>query len=162
MICTTFESPVGEIAIAGDENGISSVQINTGEGKKGYEIVADWKRDNIFFAEAVKQLKEYFDGKRVSFDLKLNPKGTDFQKLIWHQLLKIPFGETRSYKDIAVAAGQHKASRAVGAANGKNPISLIVPCHRVIGSNGKLTGYARGLKTKEQLLNFEKSVVNKK
>jgi len=157
---TTFENPVCEITITGNKSGISSIQLNRNKGGKNYNIPADWKRDNKYFANAVKQIKEYFAGERFLFDIKLNLQGTDFQKRVWHQLLKIPFGETRSYKDIASAIGLPKASRAVGAANGKNPISIIVPCHRVIGSNGKLTGYAGGLKTKRYLLELEASILN--
>ncbi len=105
------------------------------------------------------QLQEYFAGKRKSFDLPLAPEGTPFQQKVWKALLEIPYGETRSYGDIARNIGQEKASRAVGMANNKNPIAIIIPCHRVVGSNGKLVGYAGGLDIKEQLLNLEKQSV---
>lgn len=101
------------------------------------------------------QITEYFFGKRKSFDLPIASKGTDFQKKVWQALCDIPYGETRSYKDIAIAVGNPKASRAVGMANNRNPIAIVVPCHRVIGSSGKLVGYAGGLETKEKLLALE-------
>ena len=102
-------------------------------------------------------LKEYLEGKRKEFDIEINPKGTDFQKMVWKELLKIPYGETRSYKDIAARVNNPKGSRAVGMANNKNPIPIIIPCHRVIGSNGNLTGYAGGVNIKEKLLRIEHS-----
>ncbi len=105
--------------------------------------------------EAFRQIEEYLEGKRKEFDIEINPKGTDFQKMVWKELLKIPYGETRSYKDIAIGINNPKGSRAVGLANNKNPIPIIIPCHRVIGTNGKLTGYAGGLTIKEKLLRVE-------
>lgn len=112
--------------------------------------------DSPVLNQAVKQLQEYFNGTRKAFDLPLNPKGTDFQKTVWHELQNIPYGQTKCYKDIAIAIGNEKASRAIGLANNKNPIPIIIPCHRVIGKNGKLVGYAGGLDIKEKLLNLEK------
>lgn len=109
--------------------------------------------------QAGMQLKEYFEGKRLSFDLPLKMEGTEFQIKVWNALLKIPFGETRSYKEIAEAVGNPLGSRAIGNANNKNKISIIVPCHRVIGANGKLVGYEGGLDIKEKLLNFEKRTI---
>lgn len=103
-----------------------------------------------------KQLDEFFEGKRTAFDLPLAPKGTEFQKKVWNVLKEIPYGETRSYKDIAIAVGSPKGFRAVGMANNKNPIAIIVPCHRVIGANGKLVGYASGTDIKSFLLELEK------
>ena len=105
---------------------------------------------------AVKELEEYFQGKRKEFTVPCRPEGTDFQKRVWEALTRIPYGETRTYKEIAVEAGNPKASRAVGMANNKNPVPIIIPCHRVIGSDGKLTGYAGGLGVKEFLLNLER------
>lgn len=102
------------------------------------------------------ELEKYLEGTRKSFTIPINPKGTDFQKLVWDELLKIPYGETRSYKDIALSIGRDKAFRAVGNANNKNPIAIIIPCHRVVGSDGKLTGYAYGLEMKGQLLELER------
>jgi methylated-DNA-[protein]-cysteine S-methyltransferase len=112
-------------------------------------------KENALSKLAAKQLSEYIAGKRTCFDLPLQPDGTAFQQQVWQALLKIPFGETASYLDIAVAVGNRKACRAVGAANGKNPIPIIIPCHRIIGSNGKLTGYASGLPRKTYLLALE-------
>ena len=106
--------------------------------------------------EVDKQMGEYFEGKRKAFDLPLRPEGTDFQKKVWNALLEIPFGETRSYQDIANAVGSPKACRAVGMANHQNPIIIVIPCHRVIGKNGKLVGYGGGLSMKEKLLLLEK------
>lgn len=117
----------------------------------------------VFETELLKQagvqLKEYFEGKRQSFDLPLKMEGTEFQIKVWNALLQIPFGETRSYKEIAEAVGNPLGSRAIGNANNKNKISIIVPCHRVIGANGKLVGYEGGLDIKEKLLNFEKRTI---
>jgi len=105
--------------------------------------------------ETERQLAEYFAGKRTQFDLPLDPRGTAFQKAVWRSLRQIPFGETRSYGEIASTIGAPRANRAVGAANGKNPLSIVVPCHRVIGANGALTGFGGGLETKAQLLALE-------
>jgi methylated-DNA-[protein]-cysteine S-methyltransferase len=116
--------------------------------------VAEDKRHPIL-AETERQLREYFDGKRKSFSVALDMRGTRFQKDVWEALLAIPFGETRSYAQLAKQLGNERATRAVGAANGRNPISIIVPCHRVIGSSGKLTGFAGGLETKARLLGLE-------
>jgi methylated-DNA-[protein]-cysteine S-methyltransferase len=107
--------------------------------------------------EAARQLNEYFNGERKVFDLPLDLTGTSFQTKVWQELLKIPYGETKSYKDVAIAINNPKACRAVGMANNKNRIMIVVPCHRIIGSNKKLVGYAGGLKLKEQLLNLEKN-----
>ena len=116
--------------------------------------------DNIKETDLIKacfrQLKEYFEGKRKEFNVPIEAKGTEFQNKVWKALLDIPYGETRSYKDIAIAIGNEKACRAIGMANNKNPISIIIPCHRVVGSNGKLIGYGGGLDKKEKLLNIEK------
>ncbi len=111
---------------------------------------------NEVLKETEKQLKEYFEGRRSGFDLPLKPEGTEFQQRVWQALLKIPFGETASYKNIAEMIGKPKAMRAVGLANGRNPIPIIIPCHRVIGADGKLIGYSSGLWRKEWLLNHEK------
>lgn len=112
-------------------------------------------RDNQILNRAQVQLKEYFSGKRFSFDLPLEPKGTEFQKQVWQQLLKIPYGQHISYGEQAKRLGRPKAARAVGGANGKNPIGIIIPCHRVIGASGHLTGFAGGLDIKTQLLSLE-------
>lgn len=107
--------------------------------------------------EAIVQLDEYFNGARFVFDLQLNPHGTDFQKKVWQELIAIPYGQTVSYKNIALITGDVNNVRAVGTSNGKNPIAIVIPCHRVVGTNGKLTGYAGGLWRKKWLLNHEQS-----
>jgi endonuclease-3 related protein len=146
-----------KILIAGDENGIIRLKMNHLGEKflEENELIAN----NDFFAEEWSQLEEYFEGKRTEFNMKLNPQGTDFQKRVWAELQNIPYGELRSYKDIATAVGNPNASRAVGLANNRNPISIVVPCHRVIGSNKKLTGYAHGLDMKKRLIDSE--LINK-
>lgn len=142
-----INSPLGITTIIGDEEGISVISV-TKEGEISAEIPEVLK-------EAVFQLNEYFEGKRTDFDLKLNPKGTDFQKKVWKSLLEIPFGKTVSYMDQTKKLGDVKAIRAVASANGKNPLWIIVPCHRVIGTNGSLTGYAGGIWRKKWLLEHE-------
>lgn len=128
-------------------------------------VFSDYKKENEIEKEtdAIRktylQLKEYLSGKRKNFDIEIEMIGTEFQKKVWKELLNIPYGETRSYKDIAIAIGNGKACRAVGNANNKNPIAIIVPCHRVVGSNGSMTGYAGGLDIKEKLLKIEKCSV---
>ncbi|MGH7847031.1 MAG: methylated-DNA--[protein]-cysteine S-methyltransferase [Candidatus Binatia bacterium] len=109
--------------------------------------------------EAERQLAEYFAGKRTRFDLPLEPRGTQFQRKVWQALTEIPFGQTRSYLDLAKAAGSPRAARAVGAANGKNPLSIVVPCHRAIGADGRLNGFAGGVETKAKLLALEASAL---
>jgi len=121
------------------------------------EISSEWQQDSKFNSEAKKQFLEYLEGTRSKFDLKLNPKGSEFQKIIWNELLKIPFGETKYYQEIAIAINKPTAARAVGMANTKNPIPIIIPCHRVIGKNGSLTGYAGGTDMKALLIRIEKA-----
>ncbi len=123
--------------------------------KKIHEDCVGFGKKTKFTEYVVGQLSEYFDGSRKMFDFKYELRGTEFQKKVWNALLQIPYGETRTYKDIAIAVGNEKACRAVGLANNKNPISIAVPCHRVIGVNGKLVGYAGGLEIKEYLLKME-------
>lgn len=147
------ESPIGPILLAGDEEGLKYV--NFMKGKKKIEVPDSWQENEEFFSEISRQLEAYFSGKLRSFDLKLAPEGTEFQKSVWNALCEIPYGETRSYKEIAVSIGNPRAYRAVGLANNRNPIAIIVPCHRVIGADGKLTGYASGLDVKEFLLKLE-------
>ncbi len=155
MYYTRFNSILCEITLAGDEQGLRNLHLDTGEGKGSFEISSEWKRDDRFFADTVKQLMEYFRGERRVFDVKLAPEGTDFQKRVWTGLQDIPYGETRSYGELAAAFGNPKASRAVGGASGRNPIPVIIPCHRVIGSSGKLTGFAYGINIKRKLLELE-------
>ena len=118
-----------------------------------------WKKDRKPFEEVETQLDSYFASELQEFDLRLELTGTEFQKIVWKMLTKIPYGETWSYGELARHIGRPKASRAVGAANGLNPIPVIIPCHRVIGSDGKLTGFGGGIKTKEYLLNLENNVI---
>jgi methylated-DNA-[protein]-cysteine S-methyltransferase len=142
-----ISSPLGITKIEGDENGIVVISVLS-DG----EIT---KKVPIELQEAVSQLQEYFEGKRTEFTFKLNPKGTDFQQKVWQELLQIPFGKTTSYLDLSKKLGDVKAIRAVASANGKNPLWIVVPCHRVIGSDGSLTGYAGGLWRKKWLLDHE-------
>ena len=155
MYYTRFDTIFCEIILVGDENGISNLHLNTGEGKRIFEIDDEWILNDDFFAPVRKQIEEYVNGDRRTFDVKLNPKGTDYQKKVWRELTEIPYGNLCTYKQIAASTGDEKASRAVGMANSKNPIPLIVPCHRVVGSNGKLTGFAHGLGIKEKLIELE-------
>ncbi len=142
-----IKTPLGIAKITGDEQGIASISILE-EGTITKKIPKDLK-------EAINQLQDYFNGKRTSFDFKLNPQGTEFQQKVWQALLDIPFGKTVSYMDITKKLGDVKAIRAVASANGKNPLWIVVPCHRVIGTDGSLTGYAGGLWRKKWLLEHE-------
>ena len=147
-----YNTKIGRIGI--EENGSSITKIYFINNDMQEEIIE--KNETALLRETIKQINEYLDGKRSLFDLQLEPQGTEFQNKVWNALKEIPFGETRSYGEIAKIIGNEKASRAVGMANNKNPIAIIVPCHRVIGANGKLVGYAGGLDIKEKLLNLEK------
>ena len=145
-----IETPIGFAEIKGDENGLSSISVLNENKPKG--IVPEVLEDAVY------QFQEYFEGKRQNFTLKLNPEGTDFQKKVWNKLQSIPFGKTVSYLELSKQLGDVKAIRAVAAANGKNPLWIVVPCHRVIGSNGDLVGYAGGLARKKWLLEHESPV----
>lgn len=147
-------TPIGELLLAGDEHGLSLIGFP--EGSMCRRPEPDWIRSEKPFVNARKQLTAYFDGTRKDFDLPLNPAGTEFQLQVLHELQKIPYGSTTSYGEIAKRIGRPKAVRAVGAANGHNPIPIIIPCHRVVGSNGNLTGFGGGLATKEALLRLER------
>ena len=149
------ESPIGPILLAGDEEGLKYV--NFMKGKTKIEVPDSWQENKEFFRDISRQLEAYFAGKLEFFDVKLAPEGTEFQKSVWKALCEIPYGETRTYGQITKSVGKPKASRAVGLANNRNPIAIIMPCHRVIGANGKLTGYASGLEVKEFLLRLENS-----
>lgn len=142
-----ISTPVGELQICANNEGICALLYAPEAGAI--------ENANAHTQNAKQQLVEYFDGQRQHFELPLSVQGTEFQQLVWHQLSCIPFGECRSYKDIALALDKPKAMRAVGAANGRNPLPVIVPCHRVIGSSGALTGFAGGLEMKEWLLRHE-------
>ena len=143
-----LNTPLGFAKLEGDENGISSLTVLNNEIAIS-DIIPETLED------AVRQLEEYFNGERSQFSLKLNPQGTDFQKRVWDALLAIPYGKTTSYLQLSKDLGDVKAIRAVANANGKNPLWIIVPCHRVIGSDGSLTGYAGGLSRKQWLLEHE-------
>ncbi|MDD9302642.1 MAG: methylated-DNA--[protein]-cysteine S-methyltransferase [Desulfobacter sp.] len=156
MYYTKFNTRFCQIILAGDEKGLGHLHLNTNEGSRQFEIQKDWEFNPNFFAKIKIQVQEYLDGKRKTFDVTLNPRGTRFQKKVWDQLGKIPHGQIVSYKDIAQKIGNPNACRAVGAANGKNPIPLIIPCHRVVGANGDLTGFAHGLNIKKKLIALEK------
>ena len=143
---------------------IGTIKISEKEGKIIGPVFSDSKKENEieretdYIRRTYLQLKEYLSGKRKSFDIEIEMIGTEFQKKVWKELLNIPYGETRSYKDIATVIGNEKACRAVGNANNKNPIAIIVPCHRVVGSNGSMTGYAGGIDIKEKLLKIENNL----
>ena len=147
MALSYWQSPCGLMAISADEKGITSIRFVA-------ESTAEASPSELTLA-CCEQLEAYFTGRLTTFNVPLNPAGTPFQQRVWHQLQAIPYGQTVSYGAIADGIGQPTASRAVGMANGKNPLTIIVPCHRVIGSNGKLTGYAGGLTRKQFLLALE-------
>jgi methylated-DNA-[protein]-cysteine S-methyltransferase len=150
------ESPVGRLKLVASDKGLTAVLWENDNPRRVplKDLIQNDKHPILMQAEL--QLKEYFAGSRQTFDLPLDMRGTIFQKGVWEALLAIPFGETRSYGELAKQLGRPSASRAVGAANGRNPVSIVVPCHRVIGSSGKLTGFAGGLGVKALLLDLEK------
>lgn len=151
MKTAIINTPLGLTEIQGDENGISKIYVIN----ETIEITAKIPNE---LTDAVLQLQEYFDGKRTEFTFSLNPSGTEFQKKVWQELLQIPFGKTCSYLELSKKLGDVKAIRAVASANGKNPLWIVVPCHRVIGTDGSLTGYAGGLWRKKWLLEHENPV----
>ena len=153
MLHTTSESPVSELLLVGDERRLRGLYMQA--GRRPGAVASEWKSAGEPFAAARRQLGEYFEGERTAFDLELAPLGTPFQKQVWDALRRISYGRTASYGDIARGIGHPTASRAVGMANGRNPISIVVPCHRVIGTDGKLTGYAGGVERKRFLLQLE-------
>lgn len=148
-------SPVGELTLIASEKGLAAILWENDDPARVRLHPRVENADHPVLCAAERQLAAYFEGRRRAFDLPLDFQGTDFQKRVWAALLAIPFGETRSYGDIARAIGAPSAFRAVGAANGRNPISIVAPCHRVIGTNGALTGFAGGMKAKEYLLRLE-------
>jgi len=154
-VSKTIRSPVGELKLVASAAGLAAILWeNDDPARVRRNIVAEDERNPIL-VETGRQLAAYFAGRRTTFDLPLDFAGTEFQQKVWRALLTIPFGETRTYAQIARQIGRPEAVRAVGAANGKNPISIVTPCHRVIGSNGKLTGFAGGLDAKAFLLRLE-------
>jgi methylated-DNA-[protein]-cysteine S-methyltransferase len=148
---TYYKTPIGTAKIIGNKNGISHITVTD-------EKIETEKNIPEFLIDCVKQLEEYFKGERTTFSLKLNPQGTEFQKKAWAELLNIPYGKTTTYLEQTKKLGDLKAIRAVAAANGKNPIWIVIPCHRVIGSDGSLTGYADGIWRKKWLLAHENPV----
>ena len=150
-----MKSPVGELKLVASDKGLAAILWEKDNPRRVRLAPVSEDKKHPVLLETERQLNDYFSGKRKSFSLKLDFKGTEFQKTVWAALLTIPFGETRSYGQIAKQINKPKAVRAVGAANGKNPISIIAPCHRVIGSTGKLTGFAGGLEAKARLLALE-------
>lgn len=148
-----MDSPVGTLLLACDRSGLRQVTFPSKDGPAPFD--PDWREDSPSLAEPIGQLRAYFAGELETFDLPLAPEGTAFQQRVWNILCTIPYGETISYGEIARRIGNPNASRAVGLANGSNPIPIIIPCHRVIGANGKLTGYGGGLPIKEKLLALE-------
>jgi len=149
-----IDSPLGPLLLVADDAGLR--QILFVNGRHPAKPESSWKQDRAPLRETIYQLQAYFAGELETFDLQLAPQGTPFQLAVWHRLCDIPYGETISYGELATRIGNPKASRAVGLANGSNPIPIVIPCHRVIGSNGKLTGYGGGLPIKEKLLALER------
>ncbi len=148
-------SPVGRLLLVGSPDGLQALQFQ--DGAHPLDIQPTWTKSREPFRVVLEQLKEYFDGSRTRFQITLNLQGTSFQRHVWKALKRIPYGRTVSYGEIAKQVDSPNASRAVGAANGQNPVSIIVPCHRVIGSNGRLVGYGGGLPIKTALLALEQS-----
>jgi methylated-DNA-[protein]-cysteine S-methyltransferase len=151
---TEIESPVGKLLLAGTEESLNVLWFQS--GARAMTPNPSWHRDERPLRRALGELQEYFAGTRQDFTIDVQPEGTPFQRTVWNELQRIPYGETISYGELAGRVGNPKASRAVGLANGANPISIVVPCHRVIGANGKLTGYGGGLSIKEKLLALER------
>ena len=156
MLYTTIDSPIGELLLAGDGTGLQRLDMR--EGRRPVRIGGDWQRDATPFAPVVGQLERYFNGELRDFEVPLSLQGNPFELRVWNALLEIPYGETVSYGEIARRIGEPGAPRAVGLANGRNPVALIVPCHRVIGADGSLTGYGGGLERKRFLLDLEAGV----
>jgi methylated-DNA-[protein]-cysteine S-methyltransferase len=154
ITCTEVPSPLGPLLLAADHSGLRHIDFMNGR----HEVRPNpsWRHDASPFGEAVRQLQAYFAGQLETFDLALSPQGTPFQLAVWRLLCEIPYGQTISYGELARRLGNPNAARAVGLANGSNPIPIVIPCHRVIGSNGKLTGYGGGLPIKEKLLALER------
>ena len=151
---THLDSPLGRLQLRSDGVALTGLYMPSPKGQPSVDPA--WVADAAPFADAVAQLRAYFDGTLREFDLPLAPRGTEFQNRVWSALREIPYGQTCSYRDIAESIGAPKAVRAVGLANGRNPISVIVPCHRVVGANGALTGYGGGLPNKQLLLELER------
>jgi methylated-DNA-[protein]-cysteine S-methyltransferase len=153
LFYTSIDSPIGELLLLGDGEELHGLYMQG--GRKPARIAPQWQRSAAPFADVRAQLQEYFAGERVAFDVPLAMHGSSFELKVWRALVAIPYGQTASYGEIAARVGQPSAARAVGLANGRNPIAVIVPCHRVIGANGTLTGYGGGLERKQLLLELE-------
>jgi methylated-DNA-[protein]-cysteine S-methyltransferase len=154
MIYSYMDSPIGRLLLAGERDALKVIGFSSGGKARGAD--PDWERFDEPFQGVKKQLEEYFAGERHRFDLALAPDATPFQAKVLEALQAIPYGETRSYRDVAETVGNPKALRAVGGANGSNPIPIVIPCHRVVGSDGSLTGFGGGLDTKRYLLDLER------
>lgn len=152
----TIDSPVGQLRLVANEHGLAAILWENDNPRRVPLGEVTESANHPVLLETERQLREYFAGQRKEFEVPLDFRGTEFQKRVWSALLTIPFGETRSYAQIAVQIGHPAAVRAVGAANGRNPLSIIAPCHRVLGSDGKLTGFAGGLEAKAKLLSMER------
>lgn len=152
MFQYTYKTPLGSLTLAEENDSLTNCSFGTSAKLPQNADI----RETKLLKEAWRQLQQYFNGERKTFNLPLAPQGTTFQQAAWQALLTIPYGQTASYKDMAIKVGNPKACRAIGMANNKNPIGIIIPCHRVIGSNGKLVGYAGGLDIKQKLLSLEK------
>jgi len=159
----TISTPVGKLRLVASDRGLCAVQFDEGRNSpfkiEGELVPSD---TNVFLVKAEQQMNQYFAGIRSHFDVKLDMRGTVFQQMAWKALQAIPYGTTATYAQQAATVGDAKKARAVGLANNRNPLPIVVPCHRVVGSDGKLVGYAGGLKMKEQLLNLEKSAADMK
>ena len=149
-----LDSPIGRLLLVADEHGLRHIDFPRAD--QGRRIESAWRRDRRYLGATIEQLDAYFDGQLHAFDLALAARGTVFRQTVWDELVRIPYGETISYGELARRIGDAGASRAVGAANGANPLPIIVPCHRVIGANGKLTGFGGGLPIKQWLLDHER------
>jgi methylated-DNA-[protein]-cysteine S-methyltransferase len=154
---TTLDSPIGELLLLGDDHALRGLYMQ--HGRKPIDVAPTWERDDAPFGDVIAQLEEYFAGERTEFDVALEMEGTDFQLRVWNALRAIPYGQTISYGELARRIDQPTAARGVGMANGSNPIAVIVPCHRVIGADGSLTGYGGGVERKRLLLDLERGAL---
>ena len=153
ILYTYYTSPIGDLLLAGMDEGLHFIGFPQGRARMRHQVL--WRPDDAAFEETKRQLSAYFAGELMEFDLALSPQGTAFQQQVWDALRTIPYGQTRSYAEVAKQIGRPRASRAVGAANGRNPLPIVIPCHRVIGSKGTLTGFGGGLEAKAALLRLE-------
>ena len=157
MIAVKYDSPLGKLTLESDGTNLTAILF---PGEQSRARAPESCEGNVPVLDSARcQLDQYFAGRLQTFDLPLAPSGTDFQKQVWRRLIKIPYGQTSTYAELAKMIGQPTACRAVGAANGRNPLPIVIPCHRVIGSSGKLTGYAGGLEAKQALLELEGAMV---